>query len=449
MFRDFRAGLYTMGAGTSGARELRVPERLEFVAEGPDIAFINGLRRSILADVKTAAFAFNPVDPDGQDVKFKRNTTPLHNEILGARVGLLPIHLNRETLAAFEPGDWRFELQVRNEGAVPQDVTTADIRVFRVAGGGVSWSKHGESQSAGEEELPGAGALGTPFPPDPLTGDHPIIAVLMPPSASTGVTHEIAFEARASVGSGSDHARYCPVSVCAFAPEVDEALAAEMRAAAEDRERFDLLLKPHAAARLDPVTGRPVAYRFFLETACGLSPRDIVTAGFESLAARLRAAAEELGDPELVRVEGSSMAPDVHGVRLRHQSSTVGAVLQAELLEGDKAQLEMLGYHNPHPLEPYLLVRGRGKNGAAAEWDEFRLLLRAAAERGALRAERMADEWKRATERVPGVGDYGGAAGKGRRAKGASYAEKAKVTRTEATAAIPQDTGVGSGEVVP
>ena len=137
-YSDIRAGVYT--AGRAGAtRELRVPERLEFTVAIADIAYLNGLRRCVLSDVKTAGFSFDPQDPDGQDVKVTRNTTALHNEIIGSRVGLLPIHLSRELLAAFEPADWRFELDVRNAGPGVRDVTTADIRVFRVGGGGRAW----------------------------------------------------------------------------------------------------------------------------------------------------------------------------------------------------------------------------------------------------------------------------------------------------------------------
>jgi hypothetical protein len=286
---------------------------------------------------------------------------------------------------------------------------------------------------------------GNPFPADPLSGAHPIIAVLMPPSHSTGVTQELAFTARASVGSGSSHVRYCPVSVCGFAPLVDAAAADKAERDAADKARFRFLERPRLFAPDPAGSGRPAGFRFFLETACGLSPADVVLAGFEALAARLRAAAADLADPGRSPAVASPMAPDAAAVRLRDQSSTLGAVLQAEALDGmgadpAKAPLAFLGYHAPHPLEPFLVLKGMlpqgqptgegqqpqqpaegksetGDQPRPATFDaaDFRDILRAAAERGALKAERLAEAWSSAwarharAKRVAGGGrrDYG------------------------------------------
>ena len=485
-------------AAKPAAKPFRVPERLEFVINGLDIAYVNGLRRSILTDVRTAAFAFDPIDPAGQDVKFTHNTGALHNEILGCRVGLLPIHLDRAALAEFDPEDWRFELDVQNEGTHPLDVTSADIRAVRVGrgapeesrreggregrredadlgeppaavltGGGAEaeagrrWADYGSEdegggagevdsddggedrgedeggdggdegedggKSAGEASARGARAAtrgarapsaSAFFKPDAITGRHPIVTVLMPPT--NGLVQRLSFEARASVDSGSTHCRYCPVSVCALQPVVDEERAAAARNEAADKVRFEFLERPRIA-RLDPATGRPAAHRFSLETSCGLSAREVVMAGFEALAARLRAAALDLADAERSPAVTSALAPDMAGVELGAQSSTLGAVLQAETMDGvglEAPLLGFLGYSQRHPLQAVLVLKGLPPGGGGTEpaaaaaakprdgfgADELREILRAAAERAALRCERLAEEWARAAGVKDGAG---------------------------------------------
>jgi DNA-directed RNA polymerase alpha subunit len=149
--------------------DLRVPGRIEFVATGVDIAFVNGLRRTLIGDLVTAAVAFDPADPDGQDIEFLHNSGVLHNEFIGLRVSLIPLHLTRAELASLRTDGVLLELDVTNEGEQPLDVTSRDIKVS-VQGGA-----RGGAAKLDRDRV---------FPPDPVTGRWPLITVLMPHGAA-------------------------------------------------------------------------------------------------------------------------------------------------------------------------------------------------------------------------------------------------------------------------
>ena len=65
-----------------------------FTLEGSHVTYANTLRRLMLTGVETVAFR-SDMTPTGSttDVAVKRNDTPMTNEMLADRIGLLPIHI--------------------------------------------------------------------------------------------------------------------------------------------------------------------------------------------------------------------------------------------------------------------------------------------------------------------------------------------------------------------
>lgn len=318
-------------ASFSGRPGINVPGRLEFDVAGIDAAIANGLRRSIMSDVITAGFRFDATDPAAQDVRFSVNTSPLHNEFIGERVGLIPIHLPKSALVDFDPESWSFELDVANDGPGPIDVTTENITV-----------------SGSGEGLLDAKSM---FPPDPITGHHAVIAVLMP-------NQRLVFEAKASLGSGRDHARFNPSAACVVRP-------------ADSGEGV---------------------FHVVVESQCGMSPEDIVASGFEALASRIRsisASADLYPDAQ----PQSGNAADMVSLRIDGEDDTAGAVLQAWLLR----RTAFAGYYSPHPLERGIVLRLVVPQGESA-----RDMVRRAASDAADELESVIDEWRSfsAPERV-------------------------------------------------
>eukprot|EP00873_Tetraselmis_striata_P043814 jgi/Tetstr1/464078/TSEL_008883.t1 len=356
MFSDFSRDVAVRGDG----KKIRVPGRLEFTVSGQDAALVSGLRRAIMTDVQTVAFRFDAVDPAKQDVRVRANTGSLHNEIIGERLGLVPLHLSKSDLVDFKPASWRFELNAENKGVRPMDVTTADLEIVSL-----------------DESDVAAMSAARVFKPDPLSGRHPIITVLMPGQA-------LSLEATASFGAGREHARFNPAAACAMRPLQDKAAVDKERRKREDKAAFDALDAKRIVLK--------DAYRFSLETQCGMSAEEVVEAGYEALAGRLRALAKATeGSERVVEArEQTGSSGDIQSLKLSGEDHTSGALIQARLLE----VTDFAGYYIPHMMERSIVVRFRVPGGATA-----RGTLKEACESAADVCEAALEAWQKSSRR--------------------------------------------------
>lgn len=320
------------------------------------LAAANSLRRAVLAEVPTVAAKYDPYDvdnPAANDVRILKNTTVLHDQIMGHRVSLLPVHLSAKEVAAHERDRFKFVINKRNEGSEPMWVTTADIQVLDGSSG---------------EEL-GARVGARLFPPDPVTGDHPIIARLKP----HGDTFHCEFYARR--GIGLDHARWCAVSTCAFANVVDEAAAAEALrtalAGAKDPAEAAAVEEQHRAIErfrhfVRDERGDACRFAFHVESECGMRAADIVLTALDVLVAK---AAALPGKMAVVSEHGD--APGLFLIELHDEDHTMGNLFQALAFDAhvvpDAAELDYVGYYVPHPLERKVVLKVLMRDGAAVE----------------------------------------------------------------------------------
>ena len=68
---------------------------LTFQIKDTEVAYVNTLRRMILTGVETLAFNSKMNDTGAtSDVKIAANTTPMTNEMLADRIGLVPMAIN-------------------------------------------------------------------------------------------------------------------------------------------------------------------------------------------------------------------------------------------------------------------------------------------------------------------------------------------------------------------
>jgi DNA-directed RNA polymerase subunit L len=359
---------FVRGKARRGKQTIAVPGRLEFVISAVDVSLVNGLRRAILMDVPTVAIRFDATDPEAQDVRVIHNTCNLHNELIGDRVGLISFHLSKKQLLDYKPASWRFELDVSNTGTRPLDVTTADLGVVPISE---------ESEVLNPANL---------FRSSQVSGRHPILTVLMPPKH--GITQRLVLEGISSFGTGAQHARFSPVSVCAFTPLLDETKVKRERERRDDKATFDAL-DARRIIRKDG-KGNPEAFEFFLETECGMTPEEIVESGLEALAARMRSLADDAEGPRVSEIESQTDAPaDMRSLKLEGETDTAGALVQAELL-GDNIT-DFAGYYVPHHLERSIVLVMRVKDGKSP-----RAMLRAACESAATKAENLVSQFQKA-----------------------------------------------------
>jgi len=179
------------------------PPTISFTLSPSHYIYANTLRRLCLTAVENVAFAAD-IREDGStsDVKVLENSTPMTNEMLAHRIGLLPI-------MATKPMDWdadkyEFILDVTNESDTTKDVTASDIKVF---------------EKVGDELVQRPSNMF--FQPHPVTKQTPLIAVLKP-LLPGGNPEKLHFTAKATLGNGRENARWIPTTQCAYSNTLDK-----------------------------------------------------------------------------------------------------------------------------------------------------------------------------------------------------------------------------------
>ena len=162
------------------------------------VTYANTLRRLILTGINTVAFRSDMTTTGTTtDVVVKRNDTPMTNEMLADRIGLVPIHVT-------DPLTWKddkytFTINVAGDKDKITYVTASDFKIYEMKV---------EPVLIPTEKF---------FPPNPITRETCLIATLQP-----GINQQfIEINAKATKGTGREHARFSPVSQCSYEYSVD------------------------------------------------------------------------------------------------------------------------------------------------------------------------------------------------------------------------------------
>lgn len=364
-------------------------KHLSFEVNGVNVAVVNALRRCIVSHVPTVAFDYNPACHPQQlpqcGILIRANTSPIHNEMLGHRLSLVPICLDEKQMAAFveDPMMYTFALRVQNDSPDVKLVTTKDINVYDKSGTPVP--------SSVRDGL---------FPACKVTGDHVILTKLNP-GLQQDDGGKVELECVASVGTEYKHSRWCPVSVCYFVNKIDPE-AAELAL----RDRGIQPGSPEAAQfyTLDALRyyhkneyGEANAFEFRLESECGLRASFLVHQGLTVALERVRgirraieerntskvaiASTAEIAQAsdnptEKARSTARSQEQDTGGlynIIVSHEDHTSGNLIQAMIyeknfrrVEKEKSEITYIGYHQPHPLEHCIVFRLVMRNKSAS-----------------------------------------------------------------------------------
>jgi DNA-directed RNA polymerase subunit L/DNA-directed RNA polymerase alpha subunit len=338
--------------------------RASFRVKGIHVTMANTLRRAILTLTPSVGFRTEPYEKS--DVVVKTNTTPLVNDMIVHRVGMIPIYADPLT---FDPARYEFVLDKENNTKELMDVRAADFKVFM---------RNPENPLEAPTEVPAAQF----FPADPITGDTCLITRLRPQWNPTAPNERISLKAKASVSTGAENIRWCPVSQCSYEytrdnnPEhikavfdkwlvtnkkiVDPSSLDETRRGELEREFNTMEIQ---RCYFTNEKGDPNDFTFFVESIGVIPIPEIVKAAI--------AACEGLVDkykdldgvlaPNVRVQQGDSRFPTVD-VIFQNESHSLGNLLETYIVEnhidgGDEPKATYVGYKVPHPLRPEMFVR--------------------------------------------------------------------------------------------
>jgi len=338
---------------------------LRFRMDPTLVGYANTLRRTMITDVETVAFRAD-INESGatSDVLITANSTPMSNEMLAHRIGLIPIHVTKPL--EWKPEEYSFSLSVTNTSTDPLDVVASDITVLR-------------NRGAEEEPLPVPSVQF--FHPDPVTHDTALLAVLKG-RIGTQEAESITFTARATVGTGRENAAFMPVtSRCAYGYTLDDSEErkkeifnlwltknkkvnpTELESNPTRKGELEREFKTMEIQRCFKVNeqGEPYSFDFIVESVGVLDPVYIVARAIDILQSKLlRYGSIDSGDlPEGLKIRPADARMKGFDFIFQREDHTLGNLLQTWMEQNlvDSGEITFAGYKVPHPLRDEMLLR--------------------------------------------------------------------------------------------
>ena len=337
------------------------------------VAYANTLRRLVLTGIETVAFRADMTDTGTTtDVTITKNSTPMTNEMLAHRIGLLPIFI-QEPLK-YNPDQYVFRLEETNATDVSRDITCSNFTVLEKRASELK-GDNGEH----EEQL-----IQVPtekfFPSNSLTKDTCLIATFKPTIYGAMSAESISLTARASIGSGRENARFIPVSQCSYIYSRDENIEKKRgiyekwlvlhkkvapESLAQDQDRAKILEREFetleaAKCYLTDEKGEPNSFDFTVETVGVLSVPYIIQRACEVGEAQCLKYAN-LVDKEMESVRIQPAEARIRGFDMifTGEDHTLGNLFQTWLDANmvGKGVVTFAGYKIPHPLRDEMLLR--------------------------------------------------------------------------------------------
>lgn len=339
---------------------------LTFQLKDTDVAYANTLRRMILTGVECLAFNSKMNDEGVKtDVEIKTNTTPMTNEMLADRIGLIPIFVNMET---WNPEGWdkkqfEFRLEMENTTNDLKPVKAGDIKVYKLGGADEGYVLY----PPGNKEF---------FQPDPITGDTCLLAVLKAQQPNQA-PQKIEFVARASVGTGTQHIRWSPVSQCSYNYTIDtdegrqqqffqrwleNSKKMSLDSLNDESGKKEMMIREFQTMEVQRCfkvneKGDPNSFDFVIESIGTMPIMNIVERALYNIERKCTQYAGELpNDVKVVPADARMKGFDFY---FPNEDHTLGnlfqAYMEANLME--TGEISYVGYKVPHPLRAEMVLR--------------------------------------------------------------------------------------------
>lgn len=368
---------------------------LRFRMNPTHVSYANTLRRLCVAHVPMVAFRADILEEDvvdatgrvvqakgsTSDVQILENTTPMTNEMLAHRIGLLPLQADPVLWEEKNGKSAVFELNVSNPNDQVLNVTTDNFTMIT-------------KDATDQEKRESAAEMFAKADPAYAC----LIATLKPYVKSIQVDQEkIHVRARATVGIGRENARFIPVSRATYSYtriEPDVTNLKEMKESAEIQKAYadwvgkkgvnleslktatDEDSKKQEAALWnefvttpiqryylkDDITGEPYSFDFVIESVMSaLNPRVIVERALKAGAELCQRYEKDGPGWSSVKVEFADTRFQAFDFYFQKEDHTLGNLVQTyieqNLMDDVEKGITFVGYDIPHPLRDEMVLR--------------------------------------------------------------------------------------------
>lgn len=366
------------------------------------VAYANTLRRLCMCYVETVGFRADiATNGSTTDVKILSNSTPMTNEMLAHRIGLIPIYADP---VGWDSEKYTFVLHKVNDTEKTMDIFASDFKVLE--------KKGDETVEMSSRDFFRPSLAGSDTVNRQVSGanDTCLIATLKP-LLPGGTPEEIHIEAKATVGIGRQHARFIPTTQCAYSYTLDPnpekiketfdkwVMNTKMFSdpslldKEEYRQKKAEFLREFKTLQINRCylkdeSGEPYSFDFTMESVGPLECKKVVLAACEkAIEICKRFVVDNLPkDVVIQRTDGQLLGYDIV---FQRQDHTLGHLLQAWIDQNlvGKDKITFAGYDIPHPLRDEMVLRIGVSDG-----DEK--LARLALKRAATACEAMFQTWR-------------------------------------------------------
>ena len=297
-------------------------DRHSFQMNNIDLSIVNAIRRIILSEIPVVAFYGE--DEPTVDILF--NSSPLHNEFMIHRIGLIPIHVTEDITEVYNDDDYVFELNVENKEGQTINITTEHI---------TGTYKNNKLSKIELSKL---------FPPNKITKHHILITRLR-------AGEHLHFKARAIKRTGQLNACFSPVSLSNFYFVQDET---------EANTKDNVLDKEISYYKNE--YGDPTKINFQIESLNGLSYKYLFKKAIDIIIEKLENIIIHLTNKTEISIEDVPNCPNSINFHINNEDDTIGNLIQSlihnkYIRNSTDNQCSYIGYICPHPLINKLIIR--------------------------------------------------------------------------------------------
>ncbi len=296
-------------------------DRHSFQMDNIDLSIVNSIRRIILAEIPVVAF----YGEDEPTIEILFNSSPLHNEFMIHRIGLIPIHVTEDITEIYNDDDYIFELNVENKEGQSINITTEHI----------TGTYKGNKLSKTD--------LNKLFPPNIITKHHILITRLR-------AGEHLHFKAKAIKRTGQLNACFSPVSLSNFYFVQDDDVAST---------KDNILDKERSYYKND--YGEPTKINFQIESLNGLSYKYLFKKAIDIIIQKLETIIIHLTNKTDITIEDVPNCPNSINFHINNEDDTIGNLIQSlihnKYIRNSNDECSYIGYICPHPLIHKLIIR--------------------------------------------------------------------------------------------
>jgi DNA-directed RNA polymerase subunit L len=294
-----------------------------FIINDVDLAIINSIRRIILSDIPIVGL-YGEDKEEEPTVEIVINNSPLHNEFMIHRIGLIPLNISEEITEIYQDNDYEFELNIENKSSDLVNITTGNFT-----------GKYKNKNLTKAE-------LDIIFPLNKISNSKILITRLKE-------KEHIHIKAKAIKRTGKLNASFSPVSLSNFSFVINK----------DEADKHDNILDKERSYYKNEY-GDPSKINFEIESINGLSYQYLFKKALEIINEKLENLIIKLLAKE-IEITKVGNCDNSYEFKIINEDDTLGNLIQSILhnkyIRTNNKKCSYVGYICAHPLISELTIR--------------------------------------------------------------------------------------------